>query len=231
MVRDANKVKRVAFDKENIANNENFDNNIFSDEFSVQLHDNKIVIYRVRDSVAQVLPKSNHPLKVNVVAGISRRGTTSILVFENIMTSAFYINSILVSGLIPFINRVYPDTHRFQKDNDPKHTSSATKDLMKQHSINWWDNWPAESPDFNPIEMVWSMMKSRLSKKEPRTKEDLINGIKLFWREDMTITVCNNFIDHIFKVMPIAVVIGRRATGDLPKKIFPERSSGFHAVF
>ncbi|CAC5379419.1 unnamed protein product [Mytilus coruscus] len=222
MVHDANKVKRVAFAKENIANNDNFDNIIFTDEFSVQLHGNKIVIYRKRDSVAPVLPKPKHPLNVHVWAGISRRGTTSILVFENIMTSAFYINSILVSGLIPFINRVYPDTHRFQQDNDPKHTSNATKDFLKQHSTNWWDNWPAESPDFNLIEMVWSMMKSRLSKKEPRTKEDLINGIKSSWREDMTIAICNNFIDHIFKVMPIAVVIGGRATGDLSKKIFQE---------
>ncbi|CAC5367943.1 unnamed protein product [Mytilus coruscus] len=153
MVRDANKVKRVAFAKENITNNDNFDNIIFTDECSVQLHDNKIVIYRERDSVAPVLPKPKHPLK---------------------------------------------------------------------HNINWWDNWPAESPDFNPIKMVWSMMKSRLSKKEPRTKEDLINGIKSFWREDMTIAICKNFIDHFFKVMPIPVVIGERATGDLPKKISRE---------
>lgn len=76
MVRDVNKVKRVAFAKENIANNDNFDNIIFTDECSVQLHDNKIVIYRERDSVAPVLPKPKHILKVHVWAGISRRGTT-----------------------------------------------------------------------------------------------------------------------------------------------------------
>ncbi|CAC5383315.1 unnamed protein product [Mytilus coruscus] len=163
MVREPNKLKRVLFSKAVIADNDNFDNIIFTDECSVQLHDNKVIIYREKDSVAPVLPKPKHPLKVHVWAGISRRGTTSILIFENIMTSAFYINSILATGLIPFINRVYPDTHRFQQDNDPKHTANATKDFMKQQNINWWDVWPAESPDFNPIEMVWSMMKSRLS--------------------------------------------------------------------
>ncbi|CAG2247884.1 unnamed protein product [Mytilus edulis] len=149
MVREPNKLKRVLFSKAAIADNDNFDNIIFTDECSVQLHDNKVIIYREKDSVAPVLPKPKHPLKVHVWAGISRRGTTSILIFENIMTSDFYINSILVTGLIPFINRVYPDTHRFQQDNDPKHTANATKDFMRQHNINWWDVWPAESPDFN----------------------------------------------------------------------------------
>ena len=67
-------------------------------------------------------------------------------------------------------------------------------------------------------------MKSRLSKMEPKTKEDLQNSIRQFWREQMTIDVCNNFIDHFYKVLPIAAVIGGRATGDLPRKIFPERS-------
>ena len=88
-----------------------------------------------------------------------------------------------------------------------------------QQNINWWNVWPSESSDFNPIEMVWAMMKSRISKKEPRTKQGLISSINSFWREDMTISTCNNFIDHIFKDLPVAVVIGGQATGDLPRKI------------
>ena len=152
-----------------------------------------------------------------VWAGISRRGTTRIFTFENISKkkAAFYIDSVLKPGLIPF-NCVYPDSHCLLQDNDPKHTANATEDFMEQQNINWWKVWPAENPDFNPIEMVWAMMKSRLSKKQPKTKEDLINGIESFWKEDMTIALCNNFIDHIYKVLPIAALVNGRATGDLP---------------
>ncbi|CAG2208516.1 unnamed protein product [Mytilus edulis] len=63
MVRDVNKEKRVQFAREVISNDDHFNNVIFTDECSVQLHNNKIVIYREKDSVAPVLPKPKHPLK------------------------------------------------------------------------------------------------------------------------------------------------------------------------
>jgi hypothetical protein len=72
--------------------------------------------------------------------------------------------------------------------------------------------------------MVWAMMKKRLAKRESRTKDQLQAYIRQFWSMDMTVELCNQFIDHIFKVLPIALDIGGQATGDLPRKVFPERS-------
>ena len=34
----------------------------------------------------------------------------------------------------------------------------------------------------------------------------------------------NNRIRHLYKVVPTVILIGGRATADLPRKIFPERS-------
>ncbi|VDI49520.1 Hypothetical predicted protein [Mytilus galloprovincialis] len=142
------------------------DKGTITNEATVQLHDNKVVIYRRKDCVAPVLPKPKHPLKVHVLGGISRRGTTTILIFEGILKSDFFVNTILRLGLLPFIRQTYPDQHRFQQDNDPKHRSNLSKRFMQENQINWWDIWPSESPDLNPIEMVWSMMKQRLNKKK-----------------------------------------------------------------
>lgn len=50
---------------------------------------NKIVVYRLKDSVAPLIPMPKHPYKVHVWTGISRRGTTSILIFDGIMKSFF----------------------------------------------------------------------------------------------------------------------------------------------
>lgn len=144
MVRDANKAKRVSFCERLIRDNDTFDDVIFSDECSVQLHQNKVCSYRPKDSCAPVLPKPKHPLKIHVWAAISKRGASQIKLFEGIMDSVFYTESILKDTLLPFITAKFgEDGHRFQQDNDPKHTSKLTKKFMADNNINWWNEWPA----------------------------------------------------------------------------------------
>lgn len=145
MVRDANKLKRVEFCERLIAADDTFDNVIFSDECSIQLHQNKLHSHRQKDACAAVLPKPKHPLKIHVWAAISKRGASKIKLFEGIMDSTFYVENILRDALVPFIQSKFGgnDGHRFQQDNDPKHTSKLSKQFMDENQINWWNDWPA----------------------------------------------------------------------------------------
>ncbi|CAG2233293.1 unnamed protein product [Mytilus edulis] len=102
-------------------------------------------------------------------------------------------------------NAVHENGHRFQQDNDPKHRSKLAKSFMIDNGIQWWDCWPSESPDINPIEMT---------------------ALQEFWTRDLTIEYCNRFIDHLYKVVPVVIALEGRATADVPRKIFPERSYG-----
>ena len=74
-------------------------------------------------------------LQVHVWGGISVRGATSVCVFSGVMESMGY-QTILERNLLPFIKKVFPDGHRFWEDNDPKHTSNATKQWMKDNGTN-----------------------------------------------------------------------------------------------
>jgi len=66
------------------------------------------------------------------------------------MNATVYID-ILEQTLLPFVQEVYPDSHRFMQDNDPKHTSKKGQEFLTSNKITWWKT-PPESSDLNPIE-------------------------------------------------------------------------------
>lgn len=142
MVRDTNKVKRVDFCQTLIANDEKFDDVIFSDETTVQLHNNKSTSYHKIGKQSKCIPKPKHPLKLHVWGAISRRGASIVAIFQDIMASDFFTFNILQDTLLPFIRQKFRHTHRLQMDNDPKHTSRLAKNFMIENGINWTP-WPA----------------------------------------------------------------------------------------
>jgi hypothetical protein len=79
----------------------------------------------------------------------------------------------------------------FQQDNAPIHTAQMVKQWFEEHGILWCQSWPSYSPDLNPIEHVWTLMKRLIYDKEPfimklsrsRQLEVLLREIPRAWVE------------------------------------------------
>ena len=81
IVREANRVARLAFAQQCLDNNEDFDNVIFTDESTIWLERHGKVCFRKEETPGKLKPRGKHPFKVNIWAGISKRSVTPVLIF------------------------------------------------------------------------------------------------------------------------------------------------------
>ena len=89
----------------------------------------------------------------------------------------------------------------------------STKAWLTQHGINLMIS-PPESPDLNPIENLWALLKHHIRRKSnPTTKDELLNSIKEFWGTTVTPELCQRYISHLRKVIPAVILRDGAATG------------------
>ena len=97
----------------------------------------------------------------------------------------------------------------FQHDNDPKHTSRLATKWLKDSKIQVL-NWPAQSPDLNPIENLWQELKRRLNgyAQWPDSIQELWERIEIEW-ERIPAEKCAQLIDS----MPARIAAVLKAKG------------------
>lgn len=93
---------------------------------------------------------------------ITSQGVGFIVRIEGNLTKEIYLN-ILKEDLYATMReyKIDPAKMVFQHDNDPKHTAGIVQKWLSTQKFEVLD-WPAQSPDLNPIENMWATLKKRL---------------------------------------------------------------------
>ncbi len=88
------------------------------------------------------------------------------------------------------------------QDNAPCHKTNLIMDYLAQQNVPTLD-WPPQSPDMNPIENLWAIIKKRRQKKYgiPATKGELIEQIFDIWEilDDELLAVLSESIEKRLK--------------------------------
>ncbi len=83
--------------------------------------------------------------------------------------------------MFPSADKLYGDADFiFQQDLAPVHTAKGTKSWFNDHGVTVLD-WPANSPDLNPIENLWGIVKRKMRDTRPNNADDLKATVKETW--------------------------------------------------
>ena len=101
------------------------------------------------------------PQSVLIWGAMSSAGVGPLCFIKSRVNAAVY-QDILEHFMLPSADKLYGDADFiFQQDLAPAHTAKSTKTWFNDHGITVLD-WPANSPDLNPIENLWGIVKRKM---------------------------------------------------------------------
>lgn len=84
----------------------------------------------------------------------------------------------------------------FQQDGAPAHTAKDVTKWFKDNGIKVLE-WPGNSPDLNPIENLWEIMKRQLRAKNPTSLQDMRFWLMTIWCKEVSQELCARLVESM----------------------------------
>ena len=158
---------------------------LWSDESLFVVSDTRGKRVWVRQGVCMNDPKYcaltvKHPPSLMVWAAFGYGGKGPLVVLpQNLMVNQQVYLNILEDHLGEcFANS---GAEILQHDGAPAHRANAVKNWLKNNEVEYISDWPSNSPDLNPIENLWAILKRELRERDTSTVEKLEAELRAAW--------------------------------------------------
>lgn len=192
---------------------------LFGDESRIALHspDGRVRVLRrpgERFAACNISPRvAFGGASVMVWAGVSLEARTELhIINRGSLTAMRYVTDILEEYVMPFAPYI-GENFLYLHDNARPHTAGIVNDYCQEVGINLLPL-PARSPDLNPIEHVWDMLKRRIRARNnaPTTVAELQNALIEEWEN-----IDQEDIARVIQSMPRRLEAVRLARGGVTR--------------
>ena len=165
-------------------------------------------------NVTATIATVKYPVGVMVWGAIGVGLKPGLVRMSKHVNAAEYQQAVLSCGLADAAAEQYgSDNFFFMQDGASMHTSEATLEAL-QSQMQILPGWPPNSPDLNPIEMLWAIIGRRLAGKDFHSEDEIFDEVDRIW-DDLAQETIDGLVRSFRRRLELCLACGGNSISQL----------------